>query len=78
MWLNCECFGTCVTISGFTVQTEGTLNHELKNHEILEIVRCVCFEKLKLAILRKSKHNMISGRDINFHYVAMRKVIEIE
>jgi len=67
-----------VRISGFTVQTKGTLNHELKNKGMMETVRCVCYEKIKLAMLRKSKHNVISSRDINFQCAGMGKVLEIK
>ena len=56
--------------------TKGTLNHELKNKDMMETVRCVCSEKLKLAMLRKSKHNVIFSGDINFRCVVMGKVLE--
>jgi len=78
VWFNCECFAMWVRISGFTIQAEGTLNHELKNKGMMKTVHCVCSEKLKLAMLRKSKHNVISSGDINFHCVAMGKVPNIE
>ena len=44
-----------------------------KNKGMMETVRCVCSGKknLKLAMLRMSKHNVISSGDINFHCVAI-------
>lgn len=48
---------------------------------MIETVRCVRSEKkikLKLVMLRKSKYNVILSGDINFHCVAVEKVLEIE